>query len=144
MYGEQKNSHLQWPEEMLHSYIPCTTLTILVHPSFWDIPRVRYHEYDTDSNSQSIKSKAPSMLRTIICQGMGKFWSQNFSLLNQWKGNQQQHGPVQLQGREGHSCFSQTQSHPHGEGWNPAVKEASWWPSQQSAFPVQICLPTLY
>ena len=33
MYREQENSHLEWPDHTLHYYIPCTTLTILVHLS---------------------------------------------------------------------------------------------------------------
>ena len=76
MYREQKNSHLQWPEEMLHSYIPCTTLwsTHLLRYPQGQIPQIRYRQ----QRPKSIKSKAPSMLRTIICQDTGKFWSQNF------------------------------------------------------------------
>ena len=33
MDREQENRHLWWPDNILHSYIPCITLTMLVHSS---------------------------------------------------------------------------------------------------------------
>ena len=33
MYGEQENSHPEWPDRTLHPYIPCRTLIVLVCPS---------------------------------------------------------------------------------------------------------------
>lgn len=33
MNREHENGHLEWPDPTDHAYIPCMTLTILVHPS---------------------------------------------------------------------------------------------------------------
>ena len=40
MNREQENSHLGWPDHTLHPYTACTTLTILAHPIFREIPVV--------------------------------------------------------------------------------------------------------
>ena len=41
MYREQESSHLEWPDHMLHPYIPCRIPTILALPLFCDIAGVR-------------------------------------------------------------------------------------------------------
>ena len=53
-------------------------------PLFRDLPGVRYvagaaaryNKYSTDSGSQREPSERPSLLRTHVCQDVGKFWSQ--------------------------------------------------------------------
>ena len=86
IYREQENSHPGWPDLTLHPYRPCTTLTVLVHPSCMislgiqryveghghQIPQIHYGHQQLES----INSKIPSMLRTVVCQDVGKFWSQ--------------------------------------------------------------------
>ena len=76
-YREQENSHLEWPGHTLHPYRPCTTLTILVHPSFTislgsGMQRgtaARYHEYSTDSSSRSV-SRVRGLGTSLVVQGL--------------------------------------------------------------------------
>ena len=56
---EQENSHPEWLNSTLHPCTPCTTLTILVHPSsvislgsgMYRGTATRHHKCNTDNSS---------------------------------------------------------------------------------------------
>ena len=119
MYREQENSHLEWPDHTLYPYTHCTTLTILVYPLTrypWgqvcrghcnQIPQIQYRQ----QQPQSIK--IPTMLRRVICQDVGKFWSQE--LTRSMERESIVGVPCPVIRKVSHPGFSQTQSYPHRE-----------------------------
>lgn len=79
-YREAEDSHAEWPDHTPHPYIPCTTLTTSVRPSCIplgsgergqckQVPQIQYRE----EQPKGIKGKTHSLLRTVICQDVGKF-----------------------------------------------------------------------
>ena len=82
MSREQKNSHLGWPDRILHLYIPYMTFTILVCPSpMISLGSGTQRQPDTTNNTDTSSwkvsrvSKILIMLSTVIHQDVDKFWS---------------------------------------------------------------------
>ena len=97
---EQVKSHLEYPDHTLHTlHNPYNLGPSPLLPYPWgqvrsrhcnQIPQLRYRR----QQPKSIKSKIPSVFRTIICQDMGKFWSQ--ALTGFMEREMTQQCPVQL------------------------------------------------
>ena len=82
MSREQKDSHLGWPDHILHLYIPHMTFTILVCPSpMISLGSGTRRQPDTTNNTDTSSwkvsrvSKILIMLSTVIHQDVDKFWS---------------------------------------------------------------------
>ena len=100
MSREQENNHPEHPDHTLHTLHNTYNLgpsPLLRYP--WgqvrsrhcnQIPQLQYRH----QQPKSIKSKIPSVFRTVICQDTGKFWSQVLTGFMERKTRQQ--CPVQL------------------------------------------------
>ena len=97
---KQENSHLEYPDHTLHTlHNPYNLGPSPLLPYPWgqvrsrhcnQIPQLRYRR----QQPKSIKSKIPSVFRTVICQDMGKLWSQ--ALTGFMEREMRQQCPVQL------------------------------------------------
>ena len=125
---EQENSHLESPDHTLHTLHNAYNLgpsPLLQYP--WgqvrsrhcnQIPRLQYRH----QQPKNIKSKIPSTFRTVICQDMGKFWSQVLT-------RSMERGPIAavpspVLREESQPWFSQARATHIGRG-SSALKETS-------------------
>ena len=117
---------------------------------FRHIPGVRYvrgycnripQVQPRQQQPKTIKCKTPRMLRTVTCQDAGKLWSQALTRSMERESTVAVPRPVVRKARPP-LAFTNPEPPPRG-GEGPALKETCWWPSQGSAFTVQICHPVL-
>lgn len=116
MDREQGSSCLERPGQALCPSTPQTTLAVLVSPSPAVFPGSGVLEAlhpdttnSTDSSSQSVKRKASSMLRTVLCHSVGRFWSRLLTRSMVPRPDRYEESQATL-------VLSHTQSHPHGDG----------------------------
>ena len=146
-YREVEDSHAEWPDRTPHPYIPCTTLTTSACPSSIplgsgergcckQIPQIQYREQQPKGIkvrhtvcSEQLFARMWANLEPSACWVSGKGINSNsdLSILRKVR-------PPQV--------FTKPEPLPEGEG-GLTLKEAFWWPSQESAVTVQICHPTL-
>lgn len=101
------------------------------------IPQIQY----TQQQPKSIKSKIPSMLRTVICQDVGKFWSRACTGSMQKESRAAAPYPVIRKVRP--PLFFTNQEPPPWGGEGLALKIIFCWSSQESAVTVLVCHPML-
>lgn len=143
MDREQGSSYLERPGHALRPSTPQTTLTVLVSLSSAIFPGSGVLEAlhpdttnSTDSSSQSVKRKASSMLRTVLCHSVGRFWSRLLT-------RSMAAAPWPLRGKSGHpGPLTHPEPAPRGGG-GQVLMEASWWPCRESAVTGQVCQPVL-